>query len=279
MSDNPLFDEPGEPLESGPETLTREELERAYLGATWDARFYRARAEAFERVADKASWQDLAEQVIAKVKELPENCRQSGQDSNYLDVWEEYCAQVQGEHSVMFGLYESTVEGFCESALDALTPSARMSLWVTSEASGELDFEDDGESMFYPLVDRMVAELHERVRTEAANVDLETLDERLRAIAPWSDTCIGLVADPGTFIENTFGDASGFVRFDPSRFRELALSIAADALEDMQIDGAPTYEFGRNLEEQQAYVAEQLERFLHRWRAAAKEKFRERLGL
>lgn len=279
MSANSLFDEPGEPLKPRPETLTREELERAYLDATWDAKYYRARAEAFECAADKASWRDLTDQVISKVKELPESCRQSGEDSNYLDVWEEYCAQVQGEHSVMFGLYESTVEGFCESALDALTPSARMSLWVTSEAFGELDFEDDGESMFYPHVDRMVDELHERVRTEAANVELETLDERLRAIAPWSDTCIGLVADPGTFMENMFGDASQYVLAAPSNFRELALSIAPDALADMKVDGAPTYEFGRNLEEQQAYVAEQLERFLHTWRAAAKEKFGARLGL
>jgi len=259
-------------------SITPEEFEILFDHVASEAKFEKARWKALEATA-REDWTRLERAVIAKVKELPENCRQSGDDSNYLDLWEEYCAQVQGEHSVMFGLYESTVEGFCEAALDALTPSARMSLWVTSEAFGELDFEDDGESMFHPLVNRMVDELHERVRANAANVELETLDERLLAIAPWWDTCIALVADPGTFMENMFADASEYVLAAPSSFRELALSIAPDALEDMKIDGAPTYEFGRNLAEQQAYVAEKLEQFLHAWRAAAKEKFGARLGL
>jgi hypothetical protein len=211
--------------------------------------------------------------------DLPEECRQSGDDSEFLDVWEEYCAQIQGEHSVLFGLYESTVEEFCEAEINMLPRSAQAVLWIACESFDALDFETAGGSMFEPNIDLLVEELHQRVRLAAANVELQTMEERLRSLAPWSNTVFGFLGDPGCFIDEVFAEASYFVSADPSEYQRMAVGLAADLLSEMELDRVPTYEFGNTVEEQQAFVAGELEQFFHAWRAAAKEKFGNRLGL
>ena len=43
--------------------------------------------------------------VIADIKALPDNCRQSGDDSNLKDVWEEFKDHLQNEQSNFFCQY------------------------------------------------------------------------------------------------------------------------------------------------------------------------------
>src|SRR5262249_30193607 len=48
-----------------------------------------------ENTVVAAMYQRLVETVIAGIKSLPDNCRQSGEDSNLTDVWEEFKYQLQ----------------------------------------------------------------------------------------------------------------------------------------------------------------------------------------
>ena len=54
----------------------------------------RERLEHLERIVEDL-YKRLVGQVIADIKALPENCRQSGDDSGLNDVWEEFKNQLQ----------------------------------------------------------------------------------------------------------------------------------------------------------------------------------------
>lgn len=58
--------------------------------------------------------------VIAKIKALPTECRQSGGDFLLEDVWEEFKYQVQGEESSLFDAYVETIEAICRQVLERL---------------------------------------------------------------------------------------------------------------------------------------------------------------
>jgi hypothetical protein len=131
-------------------------------------------------VAD-AEWDRLVAQVVQKVRELPDDCRQSGDDSDSRDVWEEYCAQVQGEESVSFGAYEQLVDEFCYWALAALAETGKALLWVFGDGYPSFHGCEAGEVPSIPLgcqVDGdLFNDLRARVRQAAADYELITLHE------------------------------------------------------------------------------------------------------
>jgi hypothetical protein len=54
------------------------------------------------RAVLKQKYEFYRDQVIAKIRELGPECRQSSDDSLFEDVWEEFKYQVQREESGVF---------------------------------------------------------------------------------------------------------------------------------------------------------------------------------
>lgn len=134
-----------------------------------------------ERVA-KAMYSKLVEKVIAEIKALPENCRQSGDDSVLKDVWEEFKYQFQREHSVVFAAYEDTIQRMCAGYISELDREQQQLLWIWSKAYFHWDDEDD-EMPWGDFVKGDVAqELYDRVCDVANNEELvvDPDDERDR---------------------------------------------------------------------------------------------------
>lgn len=52
-------------------------------------------------------------QVIQEIKDLPDECRQSGDDSGLKDVWEEYKYQIQHEEFAVSWAYGETIRSLC----------------------------------------------------------------------------------------------------------------------------------------------------------------------
>lgn len=108
---------------------------------------------------------------VQAIHVLGPECRQSGEDSPYRDVWEEYKVQVQGQQSIFFELYEETIRDLCASVVKAVPPDERRLLWLDSEAHFEWD-DDDGDPHDSTVFDDVVNELLREVGDRAADEPL-----------------------------------------------------------------------------------------------------------
>jgi hypothetical protein len=106
------------------------------------------------RAVLKQKYEFYRDQVIAKVRALGPECRQSGDDSLFEDVWEEFKYQVQREESGVF-------EAYHELQL----------LWLDTE--GYFDHGgDDGPPHRNELITGVERELYQRVVNCTADEDL-----------------------------------------------------------------------------------------------------------
>jgi hypothetical protein len=118
------------------------------------------------RIID-ACYDELVEAVIARVKSLPGSARESGGDSPYRDVWEEYAAQVQEERSILFAAYEGLVESCCAASCDSLSRTEVRLLWLDSEAYWQ--WIEDEPPDHGQMLDDVKAEVARRVDGRAAD--------------------------------------------------------------------------------------------------------------
>jgi len=125
----------------------------------------------------KAKYDDYVAQIIADIKRLPDDCRQSG-DDGLSDVWEEFKAQTQGEHSFSFEAYEETAQQLITALLRGMAGHEKELLWIESEGSWNHD--DDEKLAPGQISDEVAEELYRRVCDVAANEPLETEEEELR---------------------------------------------------------------------------------------------------
>lgn len=130
---------------------------------------------------------ELAEKVIQYLKDLPDDCRQSGDDSGLDDVWEEYKSQVQGTESIFFELYQEEIWHNCRGEAEQLCRAEQGLLWLATDDYLnddylEADEEKLGSIPFGPcLIDGLANELHSRVWQRAADERLKSeLDEEER---------------------------------------------------------------------------------------------------
>ena len=111
------------------------------------------------------------DQVIAKIRELGPECRQSGDDSPLKDVWEEFKDQVQQEESVVFDAYVETIEAICHGLVVSLPQHELQLLWL--DTGGYFDRDDD---RIQPHADEIIEgverELYQRVVSCAADEGL-----------------------------------------------------------------------------------------------------------
>jgi len=119
-----------------------------------------------------AMYDAVVKKVIAEIKALPDNCRQSGDDSCLKDVWEEFKYQMQREQSGMFEMYEDVIRDICERELSRLNSEQQRLLWLWSEGYSDTWVEKD-EVSIDDFEDQPVAtELYDRVCSVAESEDL-----------------------------------------------------------------------------------------------------------
>lgn len=117
----------------------------------------------------EAKYEDYCDQVVQIIQELPDDCRQSGDDSVLEDVWEEFKYQVQRDESVMFGAYESTITAICQGVVQKLPQHEQNLLWLVSDGYFKWDEPDEP----FDKTEDVVSELYRRVCTRAADEDLK----------------------------------------------------------------------------------------------------------
>ena len=117
---------------------------------------------------------------IAELKAMTD-CRASGDDSGLANVWEEVCAQVQGEHSIFLAAYEDIIESILFNAVTALNLIERQSLWLLTSNGEEWEREGDDKEKDIKdrsppvFVDDIVDYLNELLLTSAADFENENI--------------------------------------------------------------------------------------------------------
>lgn len=112
----------------------------------------------------------LVSEIADRVKRLPDSCKQSGDDSEFPDVWEEFKYEIQEEQSVLFNLYEDHIQGLCDGLTEALLPTEIKVLWLGSD--GYLDWVEDGFPDLSQLHQDVSRELYSRVCGRATDEPL-----------------------------------------------------------------------------------------------------------
>ena len=126
----------------------------------------------------KNKYKRYAEQVIDKIKNLPPECRQSGDDSPLKDVWEEFKDQIQNEPYVMFDAYKDTISRICEQLVTDLLAEEQQLLWLVSDGYYNASDDDDGLPPEGQLLTDVAEELYRYVCEIAGDEPLESeLDE------------------------------------------------------------------------------------------------------
>lgn len=115
-------------------------------------------------------------QIIEEIQKIPQTSMQSGEDSLYEDVWEEYAAQVQGEESLFMGLYENLVVKACYRLVEELTQPNLLMLWQETDAACGW-IEEDPEPEKSAMKEAVAEELIRKVSGAAADYDLPEAED------------------------------------------------------------------------------------------------------
>ena len=126
------------------------------------------------------------DEVVAIIKSLPPESRQSGDDSGLEDVWEEFKFQVQHEESGMFGIYAETIESLCADLVRKMPAHEQDLLWL--DCDGYFDHDDNkrlpdrGE-----LIEGVANELYGKVVELANDEELKFDPDEARQLADFED--------------------------------------------------------------------------------------------
>ena len=75
-----------------------------------------------------------------------------GEETGLINLWEEICAQRQGEESVAWDVYEQTVDALIEAHLEDLSESARRVIWLSTDKGLNRQYGDEFEEGVEPPV-------------------------------------------------------------------------------------------------------------------------------
>ena len=131
-----------------------------------------------ERIATiiDRKYERYAQAVIEEIKSLGPNCMQSGPDSPWANVWEEWVVQIQGQESAVFSAYEETIRAMCRRLVGSLPEDEQ--LLLASAPTVSFDSDDVEEGLCEPLCDVLEDELYWRICNIAADEELgEEVDE------------------------------------------------------------------------------------------------------
>lgn len=114
--------------------------------------------------------EQLVEEVIAKLAALPDESMTSPPDAPYTSPWQEYAAQIQGEHSPLFELYEDLVLQFTGDVVSSLSKTRRAFLWLACEDDWTIEY--DGPPPADHVFGAIKGEVKRRVGRRAADLAL-----------------------------------------------------------------------------------------------------------
>jgi hypothetical protein len=138
-------------------------------------------------LADKIS-RSVVQSVITYLEGLPRDCMQSGDDSPLKNVWEEYCAQVQGEESVFWDAYTDTAESALHDAVEKLDRYEKLALWLQTDSGWDWNYdhaEDQQADELAPVaIDEIVSHLRDALDRAAADYESETLERYKYGLDP-----------------------------------------------------------------------------------------------
>ncbi len=117
----------------------------------------------------QAKYEDYCDRIVQMVQRLPADCRQSGDDSVFEDVWEEFKYQVQRDESAMFGAYEDTISAVCLKVVEKLPRHKQDMLWLLSD--GYFNWEENNGAP--DKANDVVNELYRRICDRASDEDLK----------------------------------------------------------------------------------------------------------
>jgi len=179
---------------------------------------------------------DLADRVAGRVRAVPKEARQSGNDTIHRDVWEEFKDQIKGQHSFMFDLYEDMVRMDCESVLEGLPRYQRELIWLWSELFLDRD-SYPGDAPSYMTMEALLEILYRRV-CERADAEDMLFDEyrvaRLMPGAHWegfSEVDLSEI-EPESLIEH-MSDVVRFMEGQEDYGEGIALTMAERYLEEL----------------------------------------------
>ena len=128
-----------------------------------------------------AAWATrLGRQVVSEVIRSLEGMEEglSG-DSDLENAWEEVCAQVQGEESIDWSIYEDTIESLLYSAVQRLDGDAQLALWAVTDEGWDYIYDhhaDKNGAAGVPLdIGAIAAKLKGDVLSEAADYESPSL--------------------------------------------------------------------------------------------------------
>lgn len=122
----------------------------------------------------KPHYDDFFQSIINQVKAGGSDLMQSGDDSPYKNLWEEYCAQVQDEHGFNFAATEAYIQDIILSDLLTLRnekPIIYNAIMLYFEAVvcntmySSADFEDTDD--YYPTITELGTGIFEKIESFA----------------------------------------------------------------------------------------------------------------
>jgi hypothetical protein len=105
----------------------------------------------------------------------------SGDDSGLESVWEEICAQVQHEQSVMWEAYIETLEGLLFGLIEELPTHEQEALWLVTDQGEEWDCEDEDQREANPVLHEDIVQylINEHLLSEAGRWSNERISAYL----------------------------------------------------------------------------------------------------
>lgn len=103
-------------------------------------------------------WAQCVGSVKAAVRRM--EGRQSGDDSELKDVWEEWKYQLQQEESIFFEHYNADIKLICLTTIEALRPSEQRAMWTQlgTESSEPVDVKELAERLFGRMLEIAINE-------------------------------------------------------------------------------------------------------------------------
>jgi len=99
----------------------------------------------------------------------------SGDDSPLLNIWEEFCAEVQFQESVFWEADEHTARALVEKDVARLKRSEQPAIWLLTDA--DFDWLNAPSSNEIPVAqDQVVTYLYDRLLSAAADYQSPSLD-------------------------------------------------------------------------------------------------------
>jgi hypothetical protein len=119
-------------------------------------------------VAQEAS-QRIAGKIIAALQGMRDKL--SGDDSELETIWDEICAQVQYEESILWDAYDETVRDMVGQYVAELPQYEREAIWFQTDAGIDWDCEEPEDREAYPVVDDDIVDylVYKYVYSQAAD--------------------------------------------------------------------------------------------------------------